>query len=296
MEDVILANTRGKVVIYIDAEFQAYKVKLEDGKDKLYNKKFTPTNPFLHTPEDLVSRKYHFLLSLGAVVYDGDKKPELLLATFPSEYNAGVGFENVQTLEKNYTVCRSDVKDEIEKTSRLVGQHFKYVGDLTDELKEKIRDCHAFYNRKRHLNDRSGSKADFERFMSLLTKKECVLIHKGENDIVALKNTLTKMELGLPPFEDIDLDRASMLHKNVPNKRLNTLNSHYGRLYPELVAEKDELMGKIARFMKDRFLEDAGDLTSHNPLVDCAAALVLYKGTRKMLEKAASSGGGRRMK
>ena len=187
-------------------------------------------------------------------------------------------------------------QEEIEKTSRLVGQHFKYVEDLSADLREKVRECHAFYNRKRHLNDRSGSKADFEKFMSLLTKKECVLIHKGENDIVALKNTLTKMGLGLPPFEDIDLDRASMLHKNVPNKRLNTLNSHYGRLYPELVAEKDELMGKIARFMKDRFLEDAGDLTSHNPLVDCAAALVLYKGTRKMLEKAVSSGGTRRIK
>jgi len=231
-------SIEGKTVIYIDAEFQGFKVP--KAHDMLFTSGFQPTEPYLYTPEDEFIHRYHFLLSLGLfTLHEG----EFELATFPSEHGHGHGFANVQILEPGYTTAAPDVAanliqskcdilasdadvtalDGLAREKRIDGLKFAFMSELNPVQQALCTGGHRMYTKGRDFKERSLSNLVFTGFIKTLAARPCVLIHKGRNDLVALKNTCTLMKIGLPPFESIDLDAFSHIHLGVTDKKLNTL-------------------------------------------------------------------------
>ena len=291
-------------VVYIDAEFQGYMVLIEG--DPLFARGFQSTTPYLYRPIDSVIRRYHFLLSLGFIVFRGTAKPEYYLATFPSKYGAGTEFDNVQILEPGYTASAPSVATQLldKKTAILAIDHelihlrdsksagrnervkrrtddlkFAFLSDLTPEQKGISVSGHMAYNNGRDFKERSASNLAFNDFLEILENEHALLIHKGENDLVALKNTCKLMGRGLPPYANLDLDHYSHVHKGVPDKRLDTLQKFYGGRYPELAVRRNVMLEEVLKIIVARWGEEAREgVAAHNPLVDCVYALVVYEG------------------
>lgn len=293
-------------VVYIDAEFQGYMVPIEG--DPLFDSGFQWTAPYLYRPIDGVIHRYHFLLSLGFIVFRGTKAPEYYLATFPSNYGAGGGsdFANVQILEPGYTASVPAVATQLfdkkaailaldpelihlrntksagrnqEVKERTDDLKFAFLSDLTPEQKGISISGHEAYNKGRNFKERSASNLAFNDFMEILLNEQAVLIHKGENDLVALRNTCRLMGRGLPPLATVDLDHYNHVHKGVANKQLDTLQKLYGSRYPELAARRNAMLDEVVKIIVARWGEEARDgVAAHNPLVDCVYALVVYEG------------------
>jgi len=287
----------GKTVIYIDAEFQGYKVP--KANDLLWHGGFQPTEPYTYTPEDEYIHRYHFMISLGLyTLNDG----EFELATFPSEYRPEGGFADVQILEPGYTTAAPEVAAELAQSKyqilmadaevaalagvarekRIDKLKFAFMSELNPAQQLLSAGGHRIYNAGRNFKERSLSNLVFGGFIETLSTKPCVLIHKGSNDLVALKNTCTLKGIGLPAFENIDLDTFSHLHTGATDKKLNTLQELYAGRYPELRAERERLLTRVTENVVKRWGPAAlGGVAAHNPLVDCVYALVLYEGVRK---------------
>jgi hypothetical protein len=291
-------------VVYIDAEFQGYMVPITG--DPLFAREFQWTVPYLYKPIDGMIHRYHFLLSLGFIVFRGAANPEYYLATFPSIYGTDVDFANVQILEPGYTASAPSVATQLldKKTAILAIDHqlihlrdsksagrnarvkdrtddlkFAFLSDLTPEQQGISISGHVAYNKGRDFKERSASNLAFNDFLEMLTNEDVVLIHKGANDLVALKNTCKLLGRGLPPFANLDLDHYSHVHKGVTDKRLDTLQKLYGGRYPELADRRDEMLEEVVKRIVARWGEEArGGVAAHNPLVDCVYALVVYEG------------------
>uniref|UniRef100_A0A6C0DSF0 Uncharacterized protein n=1 Tax=viral metagenome TaxID=1070528 RepID=A0A6C0DSF0_9ZZZZ len=286
----------GKTVIYIDAEFQGYKVPKVH--DRLWASGFQPTEPYTYTSEDEYVHRYHFLLSLGLyTLNDGVFE----LATFPSEYGRGEGFANVQILEPGYTTSAPDVAADLAQSKyeilladvdvsllkgaarekRIEKLKFAFMSELNLAQQGLCAGGHQRYTRGRDFKERSLSNLVFADFIKTLKKGGCVLIHKGRNDLVALKNTCTLKGVELPPFENIDLDAFNHLHEGADDKKLNTLQELYSGRYPELRAKRDALLDRVTENVVKRWGAAAREgVAAHNPLVDCVYALVLYEGVQ----------------
>ena len=298
-------DLKGKTVIYIDAEFQGYKVP--KARDPLAASGFKPTEPYLYTPEDAYIHRYHFLLSLGLFTLQSG---EFDLATFPSQYGQGAGFTDVQILEPGYSTAAPDVaahlaqaKYEIlvadadatalkgkAREKRIDALKFAFTSDLNSVQQALSLDGHRLYNKGRDFKERSLSNLVFAGFLETLESRPCVLVHKGRNDLVALKNTCTLKGLRLPPFENIDLDAFSHRHGDVADKKLYTLQELYARQFPQLQVKRDGLLARVTESVVRRWGAAAREgVAAHNPLVDCVYALVLYEGVLAAAAAAAAA-------
>jgi hypothetical protein len=279
-----------KILIYIDAEFQGYMVPKEG--DPLLKQGFQSTEPYLYTSRNVVTRKYHFLLSLGIITVRRSGGTELALATFPSLYKRGDGFDNVQILEPGYTTAAPATATRLAADKAAIvaaatagtdSLNFAFINDLNPAQQEVVAAGHAAYNKGRTLTEGSRSKRAFEGFLKFIEDNvgRCVIIHKGNNDLVALKNTCIAMGVGLPPYESIDLDHYNRFYQNVPNKRLNTLQQFWAQ-QPALAKMRDSMLEDVVAYIVARWGEDARDsVAAHNPLVDCVYAAVVLEGLRQ---------------
>ena len=103
MELLESINKEGRpFLVYIDAEFQTYRVPSQ--RDPLESMKYTKTPyDFGMSEGNFGNNKYHFLLNIGFIII-GPYGRSSHFAMFPSHFSSGV-FENPQLLEPGYTTC-----------------------------------------------------------------------------------------------------------------------------------------------------------------------------------------------
>jgi len=273
-----------KYVAYIDAEFQTYRVP--DTADPFVKEGYVKTPHWITTANDLHNSNYHFMLSLGIIIYDGAKRLPFLLALFPSKAGASERFSNPQFLEPAYTTVQPASAAVIQQSkSMLVASDGRYVKDifpwrssLTAEQQEFLDNGHRAYNRGLTIGDRGEGKKILQYFLSEIAP-HAKIVHKGQNDLYALMNTARLLEIGMPPIDTRNLDVYLPVFKELhlpgglkPLKMRLVANNNSGGLDR---LEKI-LMRDIVDFIIKKFGEAArNSVGAHNPLVDCAYAQIL---------------------
>ena len=243
------------------------------------------------------------MLSLGFMTLDGGRISSMGLATFPSLYKTGDGFTNPQVLEPGYTASTPAVAAQLAnyKATIIAGAgagadperlKFAFFDDLGEGQQAAVAAGHAAYNRGRTIMERGLSKQVFGVFLQLIKSGPCILVHKGENDLVALKNTCTALGEAMPNLETIDLDHYNRFQTEVPNKKLNTLQNFWARSLPPLAAMRSGLLESVAAYIVARWGEGArNSVAAHNPLVDCVYAAVVLEGLKRHEPTAAMMAG-----
>ena len=261
--------------------------------DPLFKKGFQPTDWYNYTARNATTKKYHFLLSLGFITLQGGAVESMELATFPSLYNTEEGFTNPQVLEPGYTASTPAVAAKLAnyKDAIIAGagggggaEHLKFAffDDLNPVQQGAVDAGHTAYNRGRSIKERALSKQVFHDFLEFIDKTPCIIVHKGANDLVALKNTCKALKVTMPNLETIDLDHYNRFQTEVPNKKLDTLQNFWADSLPPLAAMRAGLLQQVAAYIVARWGEEAREsVAAHNPLVDCVYAAVVLEGLKQ---------------
>jgi hypothetical protein len=275
-------------LVYMDAEFQAYRVP--DNDDPFIKDGYIKTPHWTSSLNDLKNSNYHFLLSLGLIIYDEDDKRTMKLGLFPSKAVGRIDerFLNAQLLEPGYTTVRPATAARIlELKNNLITHDPKYAtrdhkfpwrSTMDAEGQALLDECHAAYNSGLRMSDRAHGKAVLRHFLEHIVPY-AKIVHKGQNDLYALMNSARLMEFGVPPIDSRDLDLY------LPVFRSLHLPGALGLLKERLVERNNtgvlaplegELKASVEAFVVDMFGEGArASVGAHNPLVDCAYAQIV---------------------
>jgi len=279
-------NTSGKqYLVYIDAEFQTYRVP--DNDDPFLADGYIKTPHWTTSTNDLHNSNYHFMLSLGIIIYEGTKRLPFLLALFPSKaVSAEARFANPQFLEPAYTTVRPTAAAAVqmaktqlvESDDRFVKHIFPWRNELNVEQQGFLDAGHRAYNKGLTLADRGDGLAILRYFLGEIVPR-AKIVHKGQNDLYALMNTARLLELGVPPIDSRNLDMYLPVFKEVGwpgglralKEALVARNGTRGLEHLER-----RLIGDIQEFIVAKFGESArNSVGAHNPLVDCAYAHIV---------------------
>ena len=275
-------------LVYMDAEFQAYRVP--DKADPFIKDGYIKTPHWTHSRNDFTNSNYHFLLSLGLIIYDARGTRTMKLALFPSKAVGRIDerFANPQLLEPGYTTVRPATAARIlELKNNLVAHDPKYGtrdhkfpwhSSLDSTGQAILEEGHAAYNSGLRMADRAHGKAVLRDFLENIVPK-AKIVHKGQNDLYALMNSARLMEFGVPPIDSRDLDLY------LPVFRELHLPGALGLLKERLVERNNtgvlgpletELKTAVESLVVDMFGEGArASVGAHNPLVDCAYAQIV---------------------
>lgn len=293
-------NRKGKTkLVYIDAEFQTYRVSNKN--DPLAAKGFVATPyDFGMSEGNFGNNKYHFLLNLGFIVID-EHGHSSHFAMFSSKFNSGNGFENPQILEPGYTTCKPFTDYRITEKRAIVGKAgtFPYYASfLADPEKQAaFEDISEIYNSSISDGDKMESYATLTYFLKDIAPK-AMIVHKGRNDLWALYNTARLLKIPMPTVLTRDLDRVALRLPGLRSTKLDIVQRYFTMPAPLpnniteadpvhlrlhkikdiLIDMRDMLLDEIRDFFISKWGAPAGDVAAHNPLVDCVYAAVIDLG------------------
>ena len=300
MDLLATLNAAGKqYLVYIDAEFQTYRVSNED--DVLATKKYknTPFHYGMVAGNDK-NNKYHFLLNLGYIIVT----PEYYrynFAIFPSLFMSDAGFENPQILEPGYTTCQPNTDYQIGELRKIIGEKgdFPYYADFSDkpEQKDAFEKINAVYNSSIDLPELFTTFATFTHFINDIAPN-ALIVHKGQNDLYALYNTIHLFGFEMPAIVTRDLDRVRLHLPDLTKTKLEIVQAYFTNPPPlpnniskadpvhlrlhkinaNLIVLRETLLNEISDFFIAKWGTEAGGIASHNPLVDCAYAAIMDLG------------------
>ena len=241
---------------------------------------FTPTPQLYgYRPGDELYNIYHFVLSLGLIVTDGVNK-DYYLATFPSLF-PNAGFTNAMLLEPGYTVCNPIAEDAI-KTLRdkiYVGKpRFPYFDSLNSKEQDIFTDINSTYNQ---------SLTDFDFYNNIQTLlflnnvliPFCTIVHKGDNDKLALFNTFRYYGIPMNNITSVDLEHKAKQYRDFGvGTKLEELKKYFVKKY-SLEGDEAAGMAEIKLFIGERYGAGSKDATAHNPLVDCLYTMLIEIGS-----------------
>jgi hypothetical protein len=279
-------NYGGKqYLVYIDAEFQTYRVP--DTDDPFLADGYIKTPHWTTSANDLHNSNYHFMLSLGIIIYDGGRRLPFLLALFPSKVgSAEARFSNPQFLEPAYTTVRPRAAADVQgakmqlvaSDARYATEIFPWRAELTAAQQEFLDAGHRAYNRGLTMGDRAEGVAILRMFLHTIVP-HAKIVHKGHNDLYALMNTARLLGLGVPPIDSRNLDIYLPVFKEVGwpgglRALKEALVARNGTR--ELEQLERGLIRDIKTFIVAKFGEEArNSVGAHNPLVDCAYAHIV---------------------
>ena len=328
MDQLDKLNKAGKkLLVYIDAEFQTFRQPDDD--DKLLASGYTKT-PYLFgmAGNNYTHSNYHFLLSFGFIVVDKGVAT-YHLALFPSLFkfkDASGQFVNGQLLEPGYTTCAPGVAAAIATQRTLLkdcAQRFPFFRNLSLGNREIFKQINETYN---------NSIDDVELWKALSTLNyffetivpNALIVHKGQNDMWALKNTAHYYRIGICPTLSRNLDMIEIDLPGLPKRpKLNVaqqwfvnppaaaataeapnaataapanaapnvkpgLHQRIIKLHPAMVALRAKLLTEIQTFFLQKWGAAAANVAAHNPLVDCAYAAILDLGLGPLSDPAIS--------
>lgn len=294
-------NHKGKpYLVYIDAEFQTYRVP-EDA-DMLKARGFVNT-PYHHGMNrgNFKHNKYHFLLNFGYIVVGPDSSRHEF-AAFRSSFKSDAGFENPQILEPGYATCPPYTDNLITELRKIIGGEggsFPYYADFsTDEEKKKaFEEINSTYNSSIDEVESMTSYATFSHFLTDIAP-HAMIVHKGRNDLYALWNTARLLGLTMPNILARDLDAVRLNLPGLKTTKLLLMIEYFTKPPPLpinigtadpvhvslhrnkdcLILFRKILLESISAFFIIKWGALAGEIAAHNPLVDCAHAAIIDLG------------------
>jgi hypothetical protein len=300
MELLRTLNTGGRTfLVYIDAEFQTYRVPSQG--DPLEAQKYVKTPyDFGMSEGNFGNNKYHFLLNIGFIII-GPYGRSSHFAMFPSYFGSGEGFENPQLLEPGYTTCSPYTDYQITEKRKIIGEKgtFPYYGDFsgTPEKRNAFEQINTIYNSSINHAVMMESYATLAFFLRDIAPK-AMIVHKGRNDLYALSNTARLFELDMPKILTRDLDRVKLNLPGLKKNKLDIVQTYFtmppplpnnvskadpvhirlNKIKYGLITMRETLMEEIRAFFVEKWGEGAGTIAAHNPLVDCVYAAVIDLG------------------
>lgn len=262
--------------VYLDCEFQTFRVLKT--QDMLGPVGFTPTPQLYgYRPGDELYNIYHFVLSIGLIVTDGVNK-EHYLATFPSLFSE-TGFTNATILEPGYTVCNPLAEDKIKTLrNKLHVAKFSYFESLNQNERNIFTEINTTYNL---------SLTDFDFYNNIQTLlflnnvliPSCTIVHKGDNDKLALFNTFRYYGIPMNNITSVDLEHKAKQYREFGvGTKLEELKKYFVKKY-SLEGDEAAGMAEIKLFIGERYGAGSKDATAHNPLVDCLYTMLIEIGS-----------------
>lgn len=300
MELLESINKEGQpFLVYIDAEFQTYRVPSQ--RDPLELMKYTKTPyDFGMSEGNFGNNKYHFLLNIGFIII-GPYGRSSHFAMFPTHFSSGV-FENPQLLEPGYTTCSPYADYEITEKRKIIGEKgtFPYYADFHGDAKKQsaFREINAIYNSSITPDVMMESYATLAFLLHDIAPRAMV-VHKGRNDLYALANTVRLLfDLDMPKILTRDLDRVKLRLPGLTKTKLELVQTYFTmppalpnnvssvnpvhlRLHEikhELILIRKTLLEEIRAFFIEKWGAGAGDVAAHNPLVDCVYTAIMDLG------------------
>jgi hypothetical protein len=263
-------------LVYMDAEFQTFRLPAVG--DSLAAAGYANT-PYLYgmKPTNVGQNNYHFLLNLGFIVFDGTGRHTYNFALFPSLFDVDSPlFNNGQMLEPGYTTCRPDVASAIEKARFVGGDIFPFYKTLALGERGTFRKINHIYNSSITEEEHLASVLTLKNFLTHVVPN-AVLVHKGQNDLFALRNSALHYGIDVGHMITRDLDAIPVKFPGLSNKRLNTIQNYVVNGDPAVKRLRDAIMAEIAAYFQQLW-SDSTTVAAHNPLVDCAYAMVMDIG------------------
>lgn len=264
-------------LVYMDAEFQTFR--LPSSGDNLAANGYVNT-PYLYgmKPTNVGQNNYHFLLNLGFIVFDVTGRHTYNFALFPSLFDmASPFFNNGQMLEPGYTTCAPAVAAAIAKLRFVDGDIFPFYKTLSLGKRTTFRKINDVYNAGITEEEQVAGVLTLKNFLTHVVPN-AILVHKGRNDLFALQNSARYYGLDVSHMVTRDLDSIPNRMYDLPDKRLNTIQNHIVRGDPALKRLRDMIMVEIAAYFEKLWSTSDAAVTAHNPLVDCAYAMVMDIG------------------
>jgi hypothetical protein len=301
MELLRTLNTRGRpLLVYIDAEFQTYRVPSENDQLAALGYKNTPYHHGMNAG-NFGNNKYFFLLSLGFIIINEEGNHNHF-AIFRSNFApADAGFGNPQLLEPGYTTCKPYTDYQITEKRALIGEKgtFPYYADFHGDTKKQnaFKDINRIYNSSIADADIMESYATLSYFINYVAP-HAMIVHKGRNDLYALCNTAHLFGMTMPPILTRDLDRVALKLPDLIKTKLDIVQTYFTsppplpknitgadpvhvRLHvvkPALIKLRAILLKKIRKFFIYKWGAGAGTVAAHNPLVDCVYTAIMDLG------------------
>lgn len=310
MELLKTLNREGRsYLVYIDAEFQTYRVPSQ--RDPLEAMKYTKTPyDFGMNEGNFGNNKYHFLLNLGFIII-GPVEHQTHFAMFPSKFGSGGAFKNPQILEPGYTTCSPYADYQITEKRKIIGEKgtFPYYADFHGDAKKQsaFREINSIYNSTITHAVMMESYATLSFFLRDIAPY-AMIVHKGRNDLYAIANTARLLELYMPVVIARDLDRVRLRLPGLKKTKLELVERYFTgpnalpnnvstadpvhlRLHEvkgKLITMRDKLLEEIRAFFIEKWGTGAGDVAAHNPLVDCVYTAVMDLGLGSVADVATS--------
>lgn len=301
-------------LVYIDAEFQTFRLPAGAG-DGLAAAGYVNT-PYSYgmKPSNIGQNNYHFLLNLGFIVFDGEGYHTYNFAPFRNNFEVESPlFNNCQMLEPGYSTCAPAVAAEIEELRASMSKggeevKFPFYNTLSvpdSAIFKKISDT---YNSGISDEEQVASLLTLTHFLTNIVPYS-LIVHKGRNDLLALRNSALLYGMDFSNMDNYmlvrDLDLINFKLPGLVNKQLSTIQAYLvdpppkpngsdgkaankepeSGLYYRVVSRadalkhlRDTIMAEIADFFRKLWSIKEADVTAHNPLVDCAYAMVVDVG------------------
>jgi len=222
MDQLDKLNKAGKkLLVYIDAEFQTFRQPDDD--DKLLASGYTKT-PYLFgmAGNNYTHSNYHFLLSFGFIVVDKGVAT-YHLALFPSLFkfkDATGQFSNGQLLEPGYTTCAPGVAAAIATQRTLLkdcAQRFPFFRNISLANREIFKQINETYNNSIDNVELWKAVSTLNYFFETIVPN-ALIIHKGQNDMWALKNTAHYYRIPIYPTLSRNLDMIEIDLPGLPKR------------------------------------------------------------------------------
>lgn len=288
-------NKEGKsLLVYIDAEFQTFRLPDVNGGNALDMNGFIKT-PYYYgmKPTNHGQSNYHFLLSFGYIIVYPNGYREYNIILFPSIFDLSSSlFSNGQLLEPGYTTCKPDIAAAIAKKRWKPNSKddiFPFYNQLTSEKRK-----HTFVE----INDLYNSSFEpVHIMMSLVSLRYffenivpyALLVHKGQNDLYALRNTAHLHGLYTEHMTTRDLDKIMFKLPGLSSRKLDLVQEYF--VHPPASSEqrildkkdalftlRETMLSEIRNYFTELWGPAASAISAHNPLVDCAYAAIMDLG------------------
>jgi hypothetical protein len=300
-------------LVYIDAEFQTFRLPevADGGLDALEFAGFEKT-PYLYgmKPTNFGQNNYHFLLNFGYVCIDRRGTTRYNLALMPSLFNVDSPlFNNGQLLEPGYTTCAPATDAAIKKLRWASEDLFPFYKTLTIGQRVAFREINSVYNGSINEVECMKSLITLNHFFSMIVPR-AVLVHKGRNDLHALRNSAHLYGLPLGPMVTRDLDTFKFRLPGLESRRLGLVQEYFVEptastaaaapaaapatapasespsalhkrlisLKPKLGQMRDHMLLDVRHYFIELWGPEAAEASAHNPLVDCVYAATMDVG------------------
>jgi len=288
-------DKKGKpLLVYMDAEFQTFRLPDINGGNALENAGFVRT-PYYYgmKPTNHGQSNYHFLLSFGYIVVYPNGYREYNIILLPSIFDLSSPlFSNGQLLEPGYTTCKPATADAIAKkrwNPNYKDEKFPFYNQLTTENRKAIfLEINDLYNSSIEPVEMIMSLSSLQYFFENIVPY-ALLVHKGQNDLNALRNTAHLYGLYTGDMTTRDLDQVMFKLPGLNSRKLDSIQEYFVHPPPSseqrilknmdsLLLLRETVLSDIRNYFITLWGKDAAKIATHNPLVDCVYAMIMDLG------------------